>query len=91
MSALSTTAAQRHRTCLLATTFLVPVLCCGVSAARAQQLAQALPPIEITSPDENRTRAKPKIDQETSSRRVAPNAVPANTPCLLYTSDAADE
>ena len=57
-------AAQRRRSCLLATTFLVPALSFGVSAAKAQQIAQALPPIEITSPDENRTRAKPKIDQE---------------------------
>ena len=44
-------AAQRRRSCLLATTFLAPALF-GVSAAHAQQIAQALPPIEITSPDE---------------------------------------
>ncbi|MDP1881729.1 MAG: TonB-dependent receptor plug domain-containing protein, partial [Bradyrhizobium sp.] len=83
MSALFATAAQRRRTCLLASTFLVPVLCFGVSAARAQQIAQVLPPIEINSPDENRTRAKPVTDQEQGSRRVAPaptsqrNAAPA--------------
>jgi len=88
MSALFATAAQRRRTCLLATTFLVPALF-GVSSAKAQQLAQALPPIEITSPDENRTRAKPKIDQETSSRRVAPSAVPTRRPNAAPTGDAA--
>lgn len=88
MSAIFATAAKRRRTCLLATTFLVPALF-GVSSAKAQQLAQALPPIEITSPDENRTRAKPKIDQETSSRRVAPSAVPTRRPNAAPTGDAA--
>ncbi|MDP1584301.1 MAG: TonB-dependent receptor [Bradyrhizobium sp.] len=73
MSAIFATAAKRRRACLLATTFLVPALF-SVSAARAQQLAQALPPIEITSPDENRTRAKPAIDQEQGSRRAVPSA-----------------
>jgi iron complex outermembrane receptor protein len=83
MSAIFATAAQRRRICLLASTFLVPVLCFGASAARAQQIAQALPPIEISSPDENRTRAKPKTDQEQGSRRLVPaptsrpNAAPA--------------
>ena len=79
MSSISL-AAQRRRSCLLATTFLIPVLSFGVSAANAQQIAQALPPIEITSPDENRTRAKPKIDQEQSSRRVVPNVAPTRRP-----------
>ncbi|MFZ2159683.1 MAG: TonB-dependent receptor, partial [Bradyrhizobium sp.] len=66
-------AAQRRRSCWLATTFLVPVLSFGVSTARAQQVAAALPPIEISAPnDENRTRAKPKTDQEQGSRRIAP-------------------
>ena len=69
-------AAQRRRSCLLATTFLIPGLSFGVSSAKAQQVAQALPQIEITSPDENRTRAKPKTDQETTSRRVVPTAAP---------------
>jgi iron complex outermembrane receptor protein len=70
-------AAARRRNRLLATTFLVPALV-GVSAAKAQQLAQALPPIEITSPDENRTRAKPEVDQEQGSRRVVPSAAPTS-------------
>ncbi|QWG18882.1 TonB-dependent receptor [Bradyrhizobium sediminis] len=70
MSSISL-AAQRRRSCWLATTFLVPVLSLGVSAARAQQVAAALPPIEISAPnDEN--RARPRTDQEQGSRRIAP-------------------
>ncbi|HYI29246.1 MAG TPA: TonB-dependent receptor [Bradyrhizobium sp.] len=82
-------AAQRRRSCLLATTFLIPVVSFSVSAAKAQQIAQALPPIEITSPDENRTRAKPKIDQETSSRRVVPSAAPTRRPTAAPSGGAA--
>jgi iron complex outermembrane receptor protein len=81
-------AAQRRRSCLLATTFLVPALF-SVSAAKAQQLAQALPPIEITSPDENRTRAKPEIDQEQGSRRVVPSAAPTRRPNAAPSGGAA--
>ncbi|WP_291864387.1 TonB-dependent receptor [Bradyrhizobium sp.] len=66
------TAAPRRRSYLLASTFVVPVLYFGVSTARAQQVANALPPIEINSPDQNRTRAKPKTDQEHGSHRVVP-------------------
>ncbi|MDO9295414.1 TonB-dependent receptor [Bradyrhizobium sp.] len=88
MSAIFATAAQRRRTCLLATTFLVPALF-SASAAKAQQLAQALPPIEITSPDENRTRAKPKIEQEQGSRRVAPSATPTRRPNAAPSGSAA--
>ncbi len=80
MSAIFATAAQRRRNCLLASTFLMPVFSFTVSTAQAQQLAQALPPIEINSPDENRTRAKPKVDQETSSRRVTPTTAPTSRP-----------
>src|SRR5450631_3787036 len=77
----TSTAAQRRRTCLLASTFVVPVLCLNVSAACAQQTASALPPIEIDAPgDENRTRAKPKADQEQGSRRVVPNVAPTSKP-----------
>src|SRR6188768_516935 len=82
-------AAQPRRSHLLASTFLVPVLSFSVSTAKAQQLAQALPPIEVTSPDENRTRAKPRIDQETSSRRVTPSAVPTSRPNATPSGGAA--
>jgi iron complex outermembrane receptor protein len=76
-------AAQRRRACLLASTFLIPVLSLDISVARAQQTTaeKPLPPIEITSPsDENRTRAKPVPDRGSGVRRVAPRvAQPANT------------
>src|ERR1035438_9971779 len=68
-------AAARRRTCLLATTFLAPVLSLGISAARAQQASpDQLPPIEVSPPDDaNRTRARPISDDGSGSRRVAPN------------------
>src|SRR6476620_6597746 len=84
------TAAQRRRTCLLASSFLVPVLSLGISAAKAQQISSdQLPPIEVSPPgDENRTRARPVNDEGSGSRRVAPNlsqtsspgGAPANSP-----------
>jgi iron complex outermembrane receptor protein len=73
------TAAQRRRTCLFASIFLLPALF-AVSIAKAQQVASALPPIEISSPDENRTRAKPKADQEQGSLRALPNVAPTSRP-----------
>ena len=73
--------AQRRRTLALASSFLVPLLSLGNSGAHAQQLAQQLPPIEITSPgDENRTRAKPVSDEGTGPRRVAPNVSQTTNP-----------
>jgi iron complex outermembrane receptor protein len=75
-------AAQR-RCCLLATTFLIPVLSLGISAANAQQegAANPLPPIQVESPsDGNRTRAKPVTDAGSGARRAAPRVrQPANT------------
>ncbi len=88
MSAIFATAAQRRRACLLASSFLVPVLCFGISAAHAQQIAQALPPIEISSPDENRTRAKPKADQEQGSGRVVRNVAPTRRTSAAPTGGA---
>ena len=75
-------AAQRRRTCLLASSFLIPILCLGNSAAKAQQSATSnpLPAIEVSAPDENRTRAKPVVDQDSGSRRVVPNVAPASKP-----------
>ena len=70
-------AVQRRRSCLLASTFLMPVLSLGISAANAQQTASSnpLPPIEISPPgDQNRTRARPI--RESGSRRVVPNVSP---------------
>jgi iron complex outermembrane receptor protein len=75
-------AATRRRICLLASSFLVPVLSLAISAAKAQQASQdQLPPIEISPPgDENRTRAKPVNDQGSGSRRVAPNVSQTTSP-----------
>src|SRR6476620_6468127 len=84
------TAAQRRRTCLLASSFPATVLSLGISAAKAQQISSdQLPPIEVSPPgDENRTRARPVNDEGSGSRRVAPNlsqtsspgGAPANSP-----------
>jgi iron complex outermembrane receptor protein len=75
-------AATRRRICLLASSFLVPVLSLAISAAKAQQASpDQLPPIEISPPgDENRTRAKPVNDQGSGSRRVAPNVSQTTSP-----------
>src|ERR1019366_336411 len=83
-------AAQRRRTCWLASSFLVPVLCLGISAAKAQQAsADQLPPIEVNPPvDETRTRAKP-IDGESGSRRAVPNVSSTSSSNVSPTSDAA--
>jgi iron complex outermembrane recepter protein len=75
-------AATRRRICLLASTFLVPVLSLGISAARAQQAApDQLPPIEVSPPsDASRTRAKPISDEGSGARRVAPNVSQTSNP-----------
>jgi iron complex outermembrane receptor protein len=75
-------AAQRRRTFLLASSFLVSALSLGISAAKAQQAApDQLPPIEVSPPvDETRTRAKPISDDGYSSRRAAPNVSQTGTP-----------
>src|SRR6266436_6590447 len=91
-------AAQRRRTCLLASSFLASVLPLGISAAKAQQISSAqLPPIEVSPPgDENRTRARPVNDEGSGSRRVAPNvsqtsspgSAPANSPNVSSAGNA---
>ncbi len=75
-------AAARRRTCWLASSFLVPVLALGISAAKAQQPpSEQLPPIEISPPgDQNRTRAKPISDEGSGSRRVAPGVSQTSSP-----------
>jgi len=75
-------AAARRRSCLLTSSFLVPVLSLGISAAKAQQApSDRLPPIEVSPPgDENRTRAKPVNDVGSGSRRVAPNLSQTTSP-----------
>jgi iron complex outermembrane recepter protein len=75
-------AAQRRRTRLRASSFLVPILSFGISAAKAQQASSdQLPPIEVSpSRDENQTRAKPAIDQGSGPLRMAPNVAPTSSP-----------
>src|SRR5450756_86541 len=75
-------AAQRRRTCLLASTFLLPVLSLGISTARAQQAsADQLPPIEVSPPvDANRTRARPISDEGSGTSRPAPNVAQTSNP-----------
>ena len=75
MSPTITAAAARRRTCLLASSFLVPVLSLGISGAHAQQSASPnlLPTIEIEAPaDKNKPRSKPGSDRPTTSRRAVP-------------------
>jgi iron complex outermembrane receptor protein len=75
-------AATRRRTYWLASSFLVPVLSLGISAAKAQQVpADQLPPIEVSPPDDaNRTRAKPISDDGYGPPRAAPNVAPTGNP-----------
>ena len=75
MSCIIATAAQRRRTYWLASSFLVPVLSLGVSAAKAQQSASpnVLPTIEVEAPgDKKKPRSEPVPDRPTASRRVVP-------------------
>src|ERR1700730_2441457 len=71
------TAVQRRRTCLYASSFLVPVLSLGISAVNAQQPASPnlLPSIEVEAPaDKSRTASKPASQPASASRRVVPTA-----------------
>jgi vitamin B12 transporter len=68
-------AAARRRTYRLASSFLVPVLSLGFSAAKAQQSASpnVLPTIEVEAPaDKKKPRLEPVPDRPTASRRVVP-------------------
>src|SRR5436190_23720905 len=75
-------AAQRRRTCLLASSFLVPVLSLGISAAKAQKISSDQPPpIEVSPPgDQSRTRAKPVNDEGWGARRVGPSVSQTTSP-----------
>jgi vitamin B12 transporter len=69
------TAAKRRRTCLLASSFLIPVVSLGISAANAQQSASPdlLPSIEVNPPPEpRRTRVEPTTERTPVSRRAVP-------------------
>jgi iron complex outermembrane recepter protein len=81
-------AAQQRRSILLVTSFLVPIVSLGISAAGAQQASpDQLPPIEVSPPgDQNRTRAKPITDEGSGLPRVAPNA-PTGSPSVTATNN----
>jgi vitamin B12 transporter len=68
-------AAKRRRSCLLASSFLIPIVSLGISAASAQQSASPdlLPAIEVNPPPEpRRTRVEPTIERTPVSRRAVP-------------------
>src|SRR5882757_4491973 len=69
------TAARRRRSYLLASSFLVPIVSLGISAANAQQSASPdlLPAIEVRPPPEpRRTRVEPTTERAPVSRRAVP-------------------
>jgi iron complex outermembrane receptor protein len=73
-------AAKRPRALPLASIFLAPALIMDISAARAQQAPDQLPPIEVSPPgDQTRTRAKPTNDEGSGPRRAASNVASAAT------------
>jgi iron complex outermembrane receptor protein len=87
----TTQAASRRRAFWLASTFLVPILSLGMSAAEAQQAPpDQLPPIEVSPPnDANRTRAKPISDEGAGSPRVAPTTASTTSSNAPPTGDTA--
>src|SRR5882757_704975 len=75
-------AAQRRRNCLLASTFLGPILSLGISAAEAQQSASPnlLPTIEVQAPtNQSTSRSEPAAERPSVSRRAIPTAQRAPT------------
>jgi iron complex outermembrane receptor protein len=74
--------AARRRSRWLASSFLMPVLSLGISAAKAQQASpEQLPPIQVSPPvDDTRTRAKPISDDGYGPPRVAPSTSPPGNP-----------
>src|SRR5947209_16942688 len=78
-----TSAAKRRRICLLASSFLVPVVCLNVPAADAQQSASPgqLPPIEINPPKPvERNRVEPSPEWASRLGRVTRAPTPQATP-----------
>jgi iron complex outermembrane receptor protein len=76
-------AAKRRRTCLLASSFLVPILSLGISAASAQQSASPdlLPAIEVNPPKPvDRNRNEPSPEWASRLGRVAPAPTRQPTP-----------
>jgi iron complex outermembrane receptor protein len=91
------TAAKRRRTCLLASSFLVPIACLSVSTASAQQPAsyEPLPPIEVNPPKPvDRNRVEPSSEWASRIGRVTraqtqqptPAAQPSGAPAPVATT-----
>src|SRR3954471_3835381 len=89
-------AARRRRACLLATSFLIPVIYQSVSTARAQETASAeeLPAVEVNPPkpvDRNRVEPSPEWASRlghatrTQTQQPAPAAQPAARPAPAAT------
>src|SRR3954453_19009245 len=81
------TAAPRRRTCLLASSFLVPIVSFSISAANAQQTvsAEPLPAIEVNPPKPvDRNRVEPSSEWASRigrmTRAPTPQTVPAAQP-----------
>src|SRR5258708_31634989 len=82
MSSIST-AAKRRRTCLLASSFLIPVFSLSVSAAHAQQTASPdqLPAIEVNPPKPvDRNRVEPSPEWASRLGRITRAPTPQTTP-----------
>jgi iron complex outermembrane receptor protein len=76
-------AAKRRRTCLLASSFLVPIVCLSVPAAHAQQTPppDQLPAIEVNPPKPvDRNRVEPSSEWASRIGRVTRAPTPQTTP-----------
>src|SRR3954468_13959295 len=77
------TAAPRRRTCLLASSFLVPIISLSISTANAQQTvsAEPLPAIEVNPPKPvDRNRVEPSSEWASRIGRVTRAPAPQSTP-----------
>jgi len=75
-------AARRRRACLLASSFLIPIVSLSVSAAQAQQSAPSdqLPPIEVNPPKPvKRDRVEPSSEWASRIGRATPAATQQTT------------
>ncbi len=90
-------AAKRRRTCLLASSFLIPIVSLSVSAAHAQQSASPdqLPAIEVNPPkpvDRNRVEPSPEWASRlgritrTQTQQTTPVAQPSGGPASVATT-----
>src|SRR3954454_14564590 len=77
------TAAPRRRTCLLASSFLVPIVSLSISGANAQQTvsAEPLPAIEVNPPKPvDRNRVEPSPEWASRLGRITRAPTPQTTP-----------